>query len=315
MYNHFLYSFGPTVFVVAVLALHGDLSHPPQIDQNQELLTFLAFKLCENTIHLSQQALFYVVDLGQKSSGRLTQLLHDNLVKTVLINHHSKLNRMTANHDEKNIIFFLENIDEVFSIMFDSFKTLDENKGDTDIYSNETLRKQNNDENHLQNYCVEFLTHLTSEQKTDHKCDFELRISSEELEDQSTLSDQVFEATYNFRSSNVWNCRNYLIIMLNNVTKLTNRTTNQQSGNSISMVEENYAEDYFSDDLILYFRFFWRFLKSYKAVICHSAGCVRYDPFTDIIHSYKGSAGEPYFDFTLRNLHRKSLGKYTIYTP
>ncbi|CAH0382851.1 unnamed protein product [Bemisia tabaci] len=65
------------------------------------------------------------------------------------------------------------------------------------------------------------------------------------------------------------------------------------------------ANDY--DALVFCFKFFWRFFRGLKTIICHEGGCSRYDPFAEKIVQYNGEGNETYFDFSLTNMHRKRL--------
>ncbi|CAH0383191.1 unnamed protein product [Bemisia tabaci] len=47
-----------------------------------------------------------------------------------------------------------------------------------------------------------------------------------------------------------------------------------------------------------------------KLIICHPGGCDRYDPFTEIILTLEDATDEGFFDFSLKNMHKKSLGVF-----
>ncbi|CAH0383648.1 unnamed protein product [Bemisia tabaci] len=64
-----------------------------------------------------------------------------------------------------------------------------------------------------------------------------------------------------------------------------------------------------SGALTFCFKFFWRFFKGHKAIICHPNGCERYDPFTGSLISFKGwdDTENAFLDFSWGNMHKKPL--------
>ncbi|CAH0383612.1 unnamed protein product [Bemisia tabaci] len=134
-------------------------------------------------------------------------------------------------------------------------------------------------------------------------------ISAEELDGSLDLSDVNFNMTCNLYTNPIWNSQNYLIFMISefdcsacddtSCVIAEKRRYTLDSGNSTS--QNSY------DTLIFCFKFFWRFFRGLKAIICHRGGCSRYDPFTEKIIWYSGGKDEAYFDFSITNMHGKHL--------
>ncbi|CAH0393894.1 unnamed protein product [Bemisia tabaci] len=124
-------------------------------------------------------------------------------------------------------------------------------------------------------------------------CDEEFRITSLELSHSSILSDSVFNLTRGLYINAIWNSQVYFVFMLrSDISPLKNGSQNVM------------------DELFFCFKFFWRFFRGQKFIICHPGGCDRYDPFTEIIVALKDATDEGFFDFSLKNMHKKSLGVF-----
>ncbi|XP_072158838.1 uncharacterized protein [Bemisia tabaci] len=109
-------------------------------------------------------------------------------------------------------------------------------------------------------------------------CDFSLRINRAELEGAIHLADSVVEHTKGLFANSVWNSVNYITFFL--------PTIKEERNTSVSV----------SLRLEFLFKFFWRFFKGLKTVVCLEKICYKYDPFIDLI-SQVDIINENYFTF------------------
>ncbi|CAH0382873.1 unnamed protein product [Bemisia tabaci] len=134
-------------------------------------------------------------------------------------------------------------------------------------------------------------------------------LSSAELNGTRELSDLNFDLTRGLYTNSIWNSNNYLIFMLSEFGSGTSNSKTcvypQEWVYDFDLGNQTSANDY--DTLIFCFKFFWRFFRGLKTIICHEGGCSRYDPFTESIVQYNGLGNETYFDFSVTNMHRKGL--------
>ncbi|CAH0383722.1 unnamed protein product [Bemisia tabaci] len=280
---------------------------PPQ-RYEWELLSSLAFHVSQKIVSITNVKLFYVVEM--KSYPRFTDFihaLHETSIQTISISNQSKIASLGVPDHGKNIIFTLDDVSEILDLIFYTIsragrfeqedkliKTPMRNEKE-DVYQKEVLPQ----------YCIKvdgrFLWLKTAERK---KCSREVSVTSRELDDASTLSDQVFNLTRGLFLSKIWNSKNHLIFLVKSFGHITKRSTLNASRNVTLMKAESV-----SGALFFCFKFFWRFFKGHKAVICHPNGCERYDPFTETLISFQEweEADETFFDFSLRNMHKKPL--------
>lgn len=81
-----------------------------------EQLISPALTICKRTAKLSGRALFYVISLNSEFPiHKLIQKLHENMIDTVLITHHTLLQQSIVGSWTKNIILFLNNLDEIIN--------------------------------------------------------------------------------------------------------------------------------------------------------------------------------------------------------
>ncbi|CAH0382867.1 unnamed protein product [Bemisia tabaci] len=141
------------------------------------------------------------------------------------------------------------------------------------------------------------------------KCDEEMFLSSAELNGSLDLSDSNFDLTRGLYTNSIWNSNNYLIFMLREFGRATSNSKTcvhpREWVCDFDLGHQTSANDY--DALIFCFKFFWRFFRGLKTIICHEGGCSRYDPFAENIAQYTGEGNETYFDFSVTNMHRKQL--------
>lgn len=117
---------------------------------------------------------------------------------------------------------------------------------------------------------------------TNETCDVTLRISHRDLKGESTLSDSVQEHTRCLFTISLWNSNNYVIFMI-----------------PVSKIKKNISLSKMKKDnrrLKFLFRFFWRFFKDIRTVICLDSICYKNDPFADSIQQIDTTLGD-YFTF------------------
>ncbi|CAH0777388.1 unnamed protein product [Bemisia tabaci] len=228
------------------------------------------------------------------SSCRLIQRLHLSLAQTIVISDHRKfITTMEADNQDKTMVFFLDDITEVLSLILYSVskqhevELIDEKEESACPKflknSSSSRCRQRSHDIRVPRYC--FLIDdqpLCSE--VENVCDMRMKITSKELAGDSLLSDPVYELTRPLYVNKIWNSRNYVLIVLKN----------SDCPSSIAFC----------------FRFFWRFFKGRKTIICHSGGCDRYDPFLERIFSWQN---ESFFDFSWSNMHKKPVGMFINY--
>ncbi|CAH0387940.1 unnamed protein product [Bemisia tabaci] len=141
----------------------------------------------------------------------------------------------------------------------------------------------------LRRYCVLYEERLRPKDKV---CDVTFRITSEELESESPLSDVVLEMTSDLYSHNIWSQENYIIFML---------PKHSERNESIDAIHP--------EDLAFLFRFFWRFFKGLRTIICFEGSCYKHDPDTKEVQLYNID-DRNLLTFDLRRFR----GQVTLYT-
>ncbi|XP_072161375.1 uncharacterized protein [Bemisia tabaci] len=143
-------------------------------------------------------------------------------------------------------------------------------------------------------------------------CDFNLFISSEELQDGSVLTDRTFNHTRGLFMNELWNHKNYIIIAI-----LGSQKEWFHDVRSSIKLEERYPDQNLSDTemerntyryLSFTFQFFWRFFKGQKITICCECTCHWYDPFGKILFRYPDGSGRDFFEGTKQKL----IGRYVF---
>ncbi|CAH0394777.1 unnamed protein product [Bemisia tabaci] len=162
----------------------------------------------------------------------------------------------------------------------------------------------------LPRYCIKIgeLHHFWSQEG----CSNEISITSTELKDLSILSDSVFNATRGFYSNEIWNFGNHLIFLLKNFGQnIRESTTKVLSNSNIQNFETGKNRT-----LKICFKFFWRFFKGQKTVICHPDSCERYDPFSESLIFYQdgGEINQDFLDFSWTNMHKKPVSLWDDYS-
>ncbi|CAH0386501.1 unnamed protein product [Bemisia tabaci] len=293
------------VFVYLVVLSTSDLQRPKE--SKRESLHLLAFHVCQNIANRTDLKLFYTVDLDSDPSFQhLIQDLHGTSIQTISITHHGGMTDSMVTDQRKNIIFNFNDIDELFNFIFHTISPPESLKMNREMetgFEGSTENTVNQTKKTLPRYCIkvdEF--HYFSQREG---CSKEVRITSSELENGSILSDSVYNATSGFYLNKIWNFRNHLIFLLKNVGHCAREFPSKIFRNvTFPTFETNKRFN-----LILCFKFFWRFFKGQKTIICHPDGCEKYDPFTESLIFYQGWAQihEDFLDFSWTNMHEKSI--------
>ncbi|CAH0385129.1 unnamed protein product [Bemisia tabaci] len=276
----------------------------------------IAFKVCLNTVQLSGRPLVYIVDFHSSSAVQpLIQNLHDSSITTILIRHPEELTTLATQNREMNIIFYVNDPDEILSLILSSVSKpwQHEDGFQSDRLENSTIcttfemKQKSKIDSELPHYCI-----LVDDREVSKMvgCDEQMTLSTAELEGSEFLSDQNFNFTRSLYMNPIWNSKNYLSFMIfqNNYTPFgTNGSKwwqNMNSGkvNSTILGKNEYQRE------ILSFKFIWRFFKGMRTIICSEDVCDRYNPFSESIISYSGAMDESYFDFAVTNMHRKVAG-------
>ncbi|CAH0391392.1 unnamed protein product [Bemisia tabaci] len=168
--------------------------------------------------------------------------------------------------------------------------------------------------NGLPRYCIE-IDGASFEPNARKTCDYKVNIASDELEDLSILSDPVFSLTKGLYRNNIWNSNNHIIFMLHqeafDAVPFTMLLSKRQwnfgvFGNKTRVIPKPETKM-----KKFVFKFFWRFFRGLKTIICERTFCERYNPFTEEVVTYYGKENEAYFDFSLDNMHKKSVGYFS----
>ncbi|CAH0383462.1 unnamed protein product [Bemisia tabaci] len=298
------------IFLVTKVIVSRVFSPPvfqKQIKDERKSQISLAFSICKQIAIRTEVRLFYTVEIHSNPlSTQLIRNLHEASIQTIATTHYSKSSSTVVTEQSKNIIFVLKDIQELFDLLFctisqpKSAKLNEEKVSGPEIDGRGTGHQM---EKILPRYCIKIDNRSLTPEKG-KTCFKTVSITSTELEDSSTLSDEVFHATRGLYFNKIWNFKNHLIIFLTNFGLGPRKSSSNFFQNkTLKSVELDT-----SSNLHFCFRFFWRFFKSQKTVICHLRGCEKYDPFMENLISYSGDADETFFDFSWKNMRGKPVG-------
>ncbi|CAH0383215.1 unnamed protein product [Bemisia tabaci] len=300
-----MFKFPDFIFVLTTLTVIGayDFVDVNNISVSDNLvpLASLPFHMCQTIVRKTELQLFYIVDINSHlPSSLLIETLHTTSIQTILISDHTKVSSSVITDGPKNMIFILEDFQELFNLIFFTISQADLTEINKDIKTG-----LGNKESHpgcqlketLSRYCIKVDGHYLWP-RNGKACSKEVSITSSEREDMSVLSDGVFNATRDLYFNKIWNCRNHLIIMLKNVQHNTRVTVTKK------FLDGTLTGDV-TGSLIFCFKFFWRFFKGRNTVICHPGSCEKYDAFTGNLISYRKDTHETFFDFSWKNLNGK----------
>ncbi|CAH0383002.1 unnamed protein product [Bemisia tabaci] len=266
----------------------------------QKPLTSLAFNVCQNIARKTKLRFFYTIEINSDPPfTNFIHNLHENSIQTISITHVSKVTSSVATNHGKNIIFILDDIEQLFNLLF---YTISEKPLGKDRETIVNLESNDRDigyqsEISLPRYCIKIDgRYLWPENR--EACYKEVNMLSADLEHDSILSDSIFNATRALFSDRIWNFRNYLIFVLKNSSNVLVNSLRTLSNDSLNIETDGFK---------FCFKFFWRFFKGQRTVICHPGGCARYDPFAENLISYRGDSDDTFFDFSWKNMHKKAV--------
>lgn len=281
--------------------------------RDEELPVSLALKVCNDKILLSEPCLLYVVNLNQNPRvPLLIKTLHGSSISTILINHYGKLTDFFTTQRKLRFMFFLNDIQEAMSVVLNSASRKNQlgqiNDGNdvkqSKFFTTPNFSNNRRPEIHtftqIPRFCVKIEGQL--EFKTDAMCEEEITLSLTELEGTSELADRNYNVTEGLYNNPIWNSNNLLIFVLNNFDQ--NDSSSNTSLGAYCKKERDIAGMH--DALVLTFKFFWRFFRGHKTVICLAINCARYDPFTQKI-VWQSDEDNEIFDFSVNDLHGKSM--------
>ncbi|CAH0383558.1 unnamed protein product [Bemisia tabaci] len=279
-------------------------------EKEEDRLNSIALNACRSIVNESNEDLFYIYEDGlhtEPSFEHFNQQLHETSIKTILISHHTHLTNTVNTDQAKNFIFILNDVRELMSLILYTVsqpRLFEKNGEYTKSLRYDKMRIQHRPKGVLPFYCVtvDGRSVWTQGEKT---CNKELRLSSADLEPNSILSDQVFNATRGLYINKLWNSRNYLVFVFKNFDPY------EKNPEYTALVRKRNGMEK-SSSLVFCFRFFWRFFRGLKAVICHSHGCVKYNPFAETLIFSEDEKNKIFFDFSWSDMHRKSIT--TFYT-
>ncbi|CAH0396123.1 unnamed protein product [Bemisia tabaci] len=275
----------------------------------------LALKICQEIVHLSKNRQFHIVDLrGNPSDTTLVQGLHESSISTVSIRQHTELSLFSRNRNQKNLIVFLTEIDNIFSLILTTASHTNQSRIPTNFsYMSSSPYAENNLQGELPNYCVTYDS-VVGSGEVNTSCNYRLHLTPAELKGKSPLTDQLLSFTRGLYSHNIWNYKNYIVFMVDQKSwrKLTSKQERsriekpQYSSNSAL----SNADEIESRNLIFLFDVFWRFFRGHRTTICFEQHCIWYDRFERRLLYYGGSKNERYFDFTFRVFHDRTSNDF-----
>ncbi|CAH0392784.1 unnamed protein product [Bemisia tabaci] len=299
--------------------LHSCFNIQHATSDKWESLSSFAFSVCQSVVKKSEQTLFYTVELNSDPLFmHFVQLLHAAAIQTIVISHHSKVTSSVFTHQSKNFIFIVNDMNELFSLIFHTIaepEPFDLNcKKSVHAECNQT-DSLNHSAEILPRHCLKIDKRFLWFEEIQN-CSKIIEIKSAELEDGSILSDEVFNATQGLYVNKIWNSKNHLIFFLKNAHQhntsepfplqiLKDRKFERQAINK-------HSQD-MHGRIAFCFKFFWRFFKGRKAIICHPQGCEKYDSFTENLISLQSETDENFFDFSWDDMHGKPVKVFYDY--
>ncbi|XP_072161065.1 uncharacterized protein [Bemisia tabaci] len=219
---------------------------------------------------------------------------------------------LSQSQHPKNIIFFLKETNDIFSLILATASQENEITNYPDISANfSDVIFEHDTEKHvpgeLPNYCVVYNS-AESEQKNG-SCDFRVDITPAELDGRSPLTDDLLILTRGLYSHDVWNYENHIVFIVDEQS--WRKLNADQKCPGIDTPDTTILTDAEIDscNLIFLFDLFWRFFRGQRTTICFETYCVWYDRFEGRLDRYEGTTDERYFDFSFRGYRDK---KYTV---
>ncbi|XP_072161401.1 uncharacterized protein [Bemisia tabaci] len=245
------FCFKLVLFLLALTVQSSQKNPAFQLSNSEEerQISFVT-TLCKETVDMSQQALFYVLNMNPDFPIQsFIRNLHENLIGTVLITNHIWLHYSAVRQPTRNIIIFLNELDEIPSLILDSASASDETAID---------QAKRTPSPKLNQYCIQNDDFdLIDVNKT---CDFTLHIRRSELNGDSDLTNSLSKLTRGLFANRIWNSNNYIIFML-------------------PLISTKGRHNIREHQLAFLFKFFWRFFKGLRTTLCIGLTCYNHDAF------------------------------------
>ncbi|CAH0383216.1 unnamed protein product [Bemisia tabaci] len=231
-------------------------------------------------------------------------------MQTIIGNPHS-LKYHIENSHPKNMVFFVESLSDILSIILNSVIESNSDAEKYILYCSNSTRSANDigaeriSRLNTSESCVKIGSVNVRSNDFNSSSGPPLLIEDFELEHGSIISDDLYEATRQLYSHNIWSTRNYLVFFVSDFKAKHNhdRVNTCFDKNTLSAMNQNSCGHF--DDLRVVFKFFWRFFKGLKSVVCSAEICFSYNSFADEIVHYTGLRGERYFNFSWLNYEER----------
>ncbi|CAH0392678.1 unnamed protein product [Bemisia tabaci] len=272
----------------------------------QDGMIELSVTVCMNTVTISRRAVFHIINFTPNFPvTTLIHSLHEKYILTHTINDPCQfLGQIGRQPDSKNIIFFLKNFNDLSTLILNPAKN--ECDGRISGEHNFTYLQQSGLRVNVSH--SRFKGTFTPEKDAtgaSTPCDLKPHKDFAALDRRSVLTNRMLNLTHGFYNHTIWNYRNHLIfVVLSSQKTMASEKNAQAASNTSSRV---YLDDCIFNCLVSYFKFFWRIFKGQRAVICLENTCYRYDPYAERLSIFNGLSDEEYFDFSLTDLHGKTL--------
>ncbi|CAH0382853.1 unnamed protein product [Bemisia tabaci] len=226
-----------------------------------------ALCVCKMVIDVSNQHSFYVLRLNNDFPvHHFIKRLHDTSISTIHITRNSFLANSVVGYQQKNVFIYLEYYDQMVSFILDciprSAHNFDWNSKNS---TNDVIPY-----GELSHHCDVGHLQTTEGIEMDISCDFGLKISSSEITGETAIAYSASMFMAGLTTSNIWNSDNYVIFMLPKFSQRHNYTALKD-------------EEIVKRHLLMYFKFFWRFFKGLRTIICAEFSCFQYHPFIGLI--------------------------------
>ncbi|CAH0395619.1 unnamed protein product [Bemisia tabaci] len=261
----------------------------------------LLTKICPLVLERSKHKLIHVTTIHPEfDSTALIHNLHNALIPTLHANSVQPMGPQFIETEPKTMLFILDNFNNILNLILGS-----QNFGKVDTAATSFRVPKNASESlvgeqeafNLPTFCI----HLEVELKLifmnpTSPCDENFTISDIQLQEDSHLSESLFDQVRGLSQNNVWNSRNYLIFYVASAFQVPQILEE----NSHGAVDRIYSLRYV-------FRFMWRMFKGQKTLICLREACYRYDPFFEKIQEYVKGGEDVFFDFSWHSMNDKPL--------
>ncbi|CAH0393079.1 unnamed protein product [Bemisia tabaci] len=237
-------------------------------DRETEQLISSALIICKKTAEVSGRAHFYVVSTNSEFPiQKLIRKLHENMIDTVFITHHNLLQKSKVGGLAKNIIVFLNSLEEIMNLILDTASK---------SASESVSRNATNESPKLNHYCLQDALRHFGMVRGNKTCDFTIQLTRTELDGKAELAGPICELTKSLYANKVWNYNNYITFMLPTPKKgdFASCSDTTELGRQLNFT----------------LRFFWRFFRGDRTFICRGDVCCAYDPHMRILRRIEPTA-------------------------